>query len=1076
MKLLKYLTLLLLLVSSVNADTGIDLINASKSGQIKRVKELLAAGADINSKDEKGLTPLLIASARGNKALFELLIVEKASLSEKDVDGNTVLHYLVDKKLTALMELSVKNGLNIDEPNSKGETAFHKSIKIGKLENARFLRKLGASSDIADNSGNNALLVSYKFRQYSYTEELLKEKTPFSTDAEGNSILHLSLSDNLAKQFKTYISYAEEKDFVSANLSGKTVLSLAIEKNKDEYLKPIFDKEPGLAAKINESILLDAYKSRKLAAVKILLEKGADPNKDDADGKSLIFYAVESGDNSTLAVLIKTKVDINDKTIDGKTPLIVAIEKNKTQAIELLLLGKADVNIPDPSGNLPIVLAVRLGLTGILKPLVNAGADINSKSLDGKSLLIIAHESIIKSYSDSKLRLIQELVLLGAETNISTAQGRSLIFEYAERGYAALVKSFIEDGTSVEEKDKEGNRLLHISVIAGKDQVVSVLLDKGAAINSNGNGGNTALIYAARAGNFNLVKNLLKKGADVNKKNTAGDSPVSVSIQRQDTAMMKELIGAGADVLSSNTSGNTPLMEICKTESFLTGKNTLDIISALLKAGSDVNKQNIYGNTALTYTINRKNGKLLNALLTQGAKPEIADKNGNNALHKAVLSAQFDRLKNKELTDILTSLIRSGMDLNIQNKEGLTALSLALKEGLGKDYSSSLQAAKILLNRNADFTIADKSGKTALEYGKSHENPEISAYFSELKKAKETDWNYVFFGTPEKEEVIAFKTIDSSKYYILLKSGTKVIFKIVNSDLKTEFEKEMPGANYLEVDKDKNIYIYGTAQGNLESGMDSKCKEGENLVNFLYKLDSAGKEILSKQIGEEGACSRTFSTGLAVDSSGQIYVGAVYGNQGYLMFLTPEGELTKTKRTEKWNRMEFTAKGNLVLFGETVTLLGEKLQKVISIKNDRDVALDKDENFYRTGIEKVGNRDEFYLEKISAQGKQIFKSYYQFTKPLQIVNSGDFLYIAGESKDSLHGNLNPDKNTADIYIMKVDREGGRVWTKSFGGSGNESFNKFTIDSSGKPSLAGTTDSDFKDWKIKGETDIFIIMP
>ena len=50
-----------------------DLIQASRTGDIGRVKVLIRQGADLNAVDQEGWTPYLAASAEGNWKVMKLL-------------------------------------------------------------------------------------------------------------------------------------------------------------------------------------------------------------------------------------------------------------------------------------------------------------------------------------------------------------------------------------------------------------------------------------------------------------------------------------------------------------------------------------------------------------------------------------------------------------------------------------------------------------------------------------------------------------------------------------------------------------------------------------------------------------------------------------------------------------------------------------------------------------------------------------------------------------------------------------------------------------------------------------------
>ena len=70
----------------------ISIHNAAYDGNIEAVKQHLAAGADVNAKDEEfKKTCLHHAAMNGHKEMAELLITNGADLNAKDVDHSTSL-------------------------------------------------------------------------------------------------------------------------------------------------------------------------------------------------------------------------------------------------------------------------------------------------------------------------------------------------------------------------------------------------------------------------------------------------------------------------------------------------------------------------------------------------------------------------------------------------------------------------------------------------------------------------------------------------------------------------------------------------------------------------------------------------------------------------------------------------------------------------------------------------------------------------------------------------------------------------------------------------------------------------
>jgi ankyrin repeat protein len=69
----------------------------SSIGDIKRLKELLEYGGDINLQDSDGVTPLMYSLEKNNIEITKLLITYKPDLSLKTKKGNTVID--IGKKL-----------------------------------------------------------------------------------------------------------------------------------------------------------------------------------------------------------------------------------------------------------------------------------------------------------------------------------------------------------------------------------------------------------------------------------------------------------------------------------------------------------------------------------------------------------------------------------------------------------------------------------------------------------------------------------------------------------------------------------------------------------------------------------------------------------------------------------------------------------------------------------------------------------------------------------------------------------------------------------------------------------------
>ena len=84
---------------------------AAGTGNIKDVKQHLAAGTDVNAKDENGHTPLFNAAYWGRKEIVELLIANGADVYAKSGgNGTTPLDVAIKLNHTETADLLRKHG------------------------------------------------------------------------------------------------------------------------------------------------------------------------------------------------------------------------------------------------------------------------------------------------------------------------------------------------------------------------------------------------------------------------------------------------------------------------------------------------------------------------------------------------------------------------------------------------------------------------------------------------------------------------------------------------------------------------------------------------------------------------------------------------------------------------------------------------------------------------------------------------------------------------------------------------------------------------------------------------------
>ncbi|CAD5125524.1 DgyrCDS13731 [Dimorphilus gyrociliatus] len=180
-----------------------------------------------------------------------------------------------------------------------------------------------------------------------------------------------------------------------------------------------------------------------------------------------------------------------------------------------------------------------------------------------------------------------------------------------------------------------------------------------------------------------------------------------------------------------------------------------EILEKLIESGADVNLQNEAGKTSLMLAAFA--GKLISVkeLKHHGARFDLKDKGGSTALHWAVDGGNVEIIEfmvkqggdvnwkddQNNWTPLLRlasvsgkvnvgrKLLELGADLNAKDKDGKTALMIAVINGHN-------ELVELLLDSNCDLTIRNDYGKTALEMAQAMEKRRVLRTIEDFMERK----------------------------------------------------------------------------------------------------------------------------------------------------------------------------------------------------------------------------------------------------------------------------------------------------------------------------------------------------
>jgi ankyrin repeat protein len=179
----------------------------------------------------------------------------------------------------------------------------------------------------------------------------------------------------------------------------------------------------------NEFGLLDAVAHGSTKVVKLLLERGVDPNIEDWDENPILGNASSDGYADIVALLLFYGADPNTKDSGGMTPLYRAVERGHLQTAEVLLRDpRIDVTVSKSFlGNL-VTLAVKAKDYKLTQLLLDHGINPDAVTVFGNSPLHIASEN-------GQLDLVTVLLSYDANRSLINDDGKTASQVARDNGY-----------------------------------------------------------------------------------------------------------------------------------------------------------------------------------------------------------------------------------------------------------------------------------------------------------------------------------------------------------------------------------------------------------------------------------------------------------------------------------------------------------------------------------------------------------------------------------------------------------------------------------------------------------------
>jgi ankyrin len=326
------------------------LTEAAETGNTDIIGQLLKAGADPESSNDDGQTALMILARTSNIAAAELLLKHRAKVDAAEKwRGQTALMWAAAERQPEMVKLLIRHGASVNarsavnewkryvtaegrkqDRNPAGFTPLLYAARQGCLECARALLKGGAAVNLPDPDGITPLLMAVMSMHFDTAKLLIESGANVDKwDWWGRSPLYAAVDVNT-------LPTGGRPDRLSTDDTGSLdIIRLLLERgaNPDARLRkfPPYralgpDRGGDGVLTTDATPLLRAAKGADLAAIKLLLAHGADPNQSQVDGVTPLMALARVGAG---------KADTRGEYVT---------QEEAIEAARLLVTGGADIN------------------------------------------------------------------------------------------------------------------------------------------------------------------------------------------------------------------------------------------------------------------------------------------------------------------------------------------------------------------------------------------------------------------------------------------------------------------------------------------------------------------------------------------------------------------------------------------------------------------------------------------------------------------------------------------------------------------------------------------------------------
>ena len=450
------------------------LLGAAANGEHGLVAMLLRKGAKTNHQDADGETALHRAAFKGHLGIVQLLIEHKADPNLVDKNGKTPMAGASGKGHASIVEFLKSSGAH---DFSKLGEELCLAVQEGDYDESKRLLELGVVPK-SFCEVDFPLIMAITFGHPKVALLLLKHGAdPEYTGMDGKTALHCAVERNQQDVVERLVAIGADVDAVTD--LGETPLGIAINYGFKEIEKLLRQKSKNVQAALNEQLFNVVFKTflasgyDPLDKLRTALEAGAEIGALNDQNETVLHLACREGHFAAIKYLVEKGADLYTESDDGWTPIDLLINTpdmwvtfENIDIVRYLIKEGLDVK---KAGYSDIWSAVIMEDSLKVRKLI--GRKIDPEFEDGDLSMI--HWSV----RTGNLAITRILIQAGFKVDMNDLNTQTPLHVACQRGNLHLAKLLIDNGADINSETATGERPLDF---AADSKLRSFLVQLGA--------------------------------------------------------------------------------------------------------------------------------------------------------------------------------------------------------------------------------------------------------------------------------------------------------------------------------------------------------------------------------------------------------------------------------------------------------------------------------------------------------------------------------------------------------------------------------------------------------------------